>query len=804
MKIFVVAAVLSIGCPGIFAEDNLPVTNKKQLDERMNKLREAYKPFLRSLPDKVDIRTRQDLSSDQWLSCYEDGGAKQESGADENSYKVDLDDSGWAKTTVPEWRYAYVDRKKATSCILWYRTKFKADPVPPSKRVFLVFGGVDWTAEVWLNGKKMGTHSVFHEPFRFDVTDVLKAENSLAVRVLSGAKYGEPAAYWSLFPAPTMPNKKGLVLRDKSKSHKGFQVGDPHMGSGYGIHREVYLETAGTASVSDIYARGKPEKKFSSIRTIIDSSGEQDLDVEIEVIPENFEGKAYKQSMGHKAGKGKTELKLDIPMAEAKLWSPDTPYLYRCRVTLKEKDKVVDVRDVLFGYRSFTIVSDFKPREGHRSGRYLLNNEPIVLHGANIQGMNALWYWGETDKIVDVMLLLKSANYNAVRVCQHVQYPEVREIQDRMGIMSEQDLGSRTYANPEGLIEAAGALARHSYNNPGVVLHSYGNECHYEPEDLVRATLKYDPDRIIIPISGHPHMVVGKPKPGKTGYPKLPDELWANVVDNVHSYQGWYGLKDEPYKWVLPYPQDDRMVTIGEFGSEGLDGYETMLKYPEHWGKTPAKSADVIYGHVQTKKDDLKQIMGFRGKKPSNLGEQIEASQTIQADMTGSVAKGLRMSRRVCGYFQFHFVDVLPATWPKSIVSHDFTPKKAYYAMSQINQWTVALPHIPAKAEMMEIWVDNDTATPYEKAVLEWSIHHKGEVALEGKKEIDIPCWDPLQVETVKFSDELLKANVIDVYTKLLDPKGKVLSTYHQEFYVKSLRDIKAGGGKKKKKKKKN
>jgi len=790
------SVVLLISGVFVMGESGMPIRTMDDLAKAKEELRKHYEPFLRSLPEKVDVRTRQDLSSDKWLSRHETGGGAKQPAAGPESYTVDLDDSGWTKTTVPEWRYAYV-RRGAMSHILWYRTKFKAAPVKAGKRVFLVFGGVDWRAEVWLNGKKVGTHSVFHEPFRFDVTDVLQKENTLAVRVLDGPKYGEPSAIWTLFTTPSMPGpggrkavKRGVVLRDKARSHKGYLKGESNMGNGYGIHREVYLETVGTACVMETYTRGRLKKGLSTVRTQINSSEALPLTVEIDVLPENFKGKPYRHVLKHQTPKGVSEIAVNIPMPGAKLWSPDEPNMYRCRVTLKHKRKVIDVHDVLFGYRSFSIVSEDNPREGYKAGRFLLNGKPVVLHGTNIQGINVLWYWGETSKIVDVMLMLKAANYDSVRSVQKVQYPEVREIQDRLGIMSEQDLGC-SHPRPELLDEleaAAGALARHSYNNPGVVLHSYANETHLEPERLLNATLKEDPDRIVVPVSGHPWQIIGNPAKGKAGYPKMPEELWANVVDDVHTYQGWYKNGHIPYSWVIPYNEDDRLITVGEFGAEGIDGYETMLTYPEYWGKTPEKNAQTIWGHVQTRAGDARQLIGGRGKMPKTLAENIEASQKVQADMTGSIAKGLRMSRRVGGYFQFHFIDVIPAAWPKSIVSHDLRPKKAYFAMAQLNQATVVLPHIPHKAEVMELWIDNDTDTQFKEAVMEWNIEHGGKVILAGRQEVDIPTWNPVKAGEIDVSGKLADKDVVTVETKLFDSNGRLLSTYRQEFFVKGLR----------------
>ncbi len=813
MRHFILSGMIFVAAslPASLASDasgNEPIRNEKDLAKAMGQLRKKYEPFLQSIPEKVDVRARRDLCSQTWRARYEMGEGPYAAGSPGTEpppmkkwYGADLDDSEWDRVTMPEWRFktSKPGGKKGKTvpygCVLWYRTSFKSDSPSGNKRVFLVFEGADWTAEVWLNGKKLGSHTGYCEPFRFDVTSLLQKENKLAVRVSEGSWFGEPSAGWAVFPMPTCPPPMGRIVRDRSKSLTGFQRGDPHMGTGYGIHREVYLETVGEACVAELYARGRPQDGNSAIKVRVDAAAAMPIVVEIDVMPENFKGKAYKHVEKLEAKKGLTDLAVNIPMPDAKRWSPEEPWLYRCRVTLKDGGgKIVDARDAIFGYRSFGIVSEVNPREGHSAGRMLLNGKPVMLYGANITGLNALWYWGETEKIVDILLMLKAAGYNAVRSCQHVQFPEVRELEDRLGIMSQQDVGG---AYPKhgtqvmaGLEAAAVALARVTHNNPGVVLHCYSNETAFEPDKLVALTLAQDPDRVIVPISGHPWQVIGDPAKGRTGYKSLTLEQWANVIDDVHSYQGWYGAPGQPWRWTLVYPEDDRMITIGEYGGEAIDGYETMLKYPEHWGKAPAKDAKTLYGNVQTKPREIKQAIGFRqNRMPQTLEEHIQASQTVQADILMEVTKGWRLSKRVGGYFQFHFVDVNAATWPKSIVSHDLRPKKGYFAMAQMNRPTIALPRLIQNAEVMELWVDNDTSIPYRKAVLEWSVEHDGKVAIQGRETVDVPAWNPQKVKQVDLSS-LSKAGVATVSLKLVDSGGAGLCEYEQEFHLRAYRDL--------------
>ncbi len=772
-------------------------SNAGELAARMAALRSETAPFLRSLPPKVDARTRRLLSGDDWLSRFEikrvsDKPAKAMAPrpTPPGWERADLDMAAWERTSVPEWRYDDLARTQPASCILWYRKAFKAERARAGTRVFLVFEGVDWEAEVWLNGRRLGGHSVYCEPFRFDVTETLAEENTLAVRVIDGPQFGEPAAYWAVFPVPPAADQR--YVRDRGRSLAGLQNGDSHVGSGYGVHRDVYLETTGPAVVSEVLVRGYPARGEAVVQVATDVASTRPATLKVDVLPENFEGTAFTQSAPFEPSAGSGRQTVTVKMPDARRWSPDAPWLYRCRVTLQDGvGHSTDVRDAVFGCRAIELVSEQAPREGLQAGTLLLDGRPLFLRGANIQGLNALWLWGEHAKLLEALLLLKAADFNAVRSCQHLQFPEVRELLDRLGIFSQQDVGSRYPGLGEqvrpGLLAASAAVARQCYNNPGVALLSFANETHFDPSDMLRAALAVDPDRLFKPISGHPHGGTVRPNKGQSGY-TLPGALWARVIDDVHPYWGWYG-----YQGALPLLcqvlDPDRMVTVGEYGSEALDSYMTMAHYPPSWGPRPALAADTLWGQVQVTKDGAKQVAGFRGRRPANLGAYIAASQNYQYDQLAEVTKAWRLSpRRIAGYFQFHFIDVLPANWPKSIVSHDLTPKRAYFAMAQVNQPLVPLPRLVAGGQALELWVANDEPRSHAGCGIRWAVRREGETLAGGRLAVAVPASGAVQAGVADLSTVPATADVVDLQLTLEGADGQPLSRYVQEVYLAAWR----------------
>jgi hypothetical protein len=896
-------------------------TNQQELDVRLGELRQQYAPYLRSLPAPLPKPERTILPT-QWKFTYEAKEVPKSEGIPPAPewYGVGFDDSNWETTTVPEWRYrttvngddTAVDPDKVdqwhdnrvynAETICWYRTHFRSEPTPAGKRTWLCFDGVEWEAQVYLNGELLGTHRVYYEPFRFDVTGKLKNENTLAVRVISGTKYGQPMAHWGIFP--DVRAAKQRYTPDYAESIPGNLPIGYHMGGGFGIFGKVYLEQTGPVHIAAIFARN--DLRDGNARIKVELDGTPAEDVKVEIMPENFEGRSYT-----KTGKGNL---FEISMPEAKVWSPESPHLYRCRVTVGDSD----VRDVLFGCRSFELVhrkgepektsltmpvytfkpvksnwlrivargSDKSPRNSIRevecpaivpdktrvtankldkqypptfavdgkmetcwatkergehwiqfslennvefdriaigwhephtrdwyfdllvsddgtnwskldyikpepqseapipgelaSGMFLLNGKPCYLRGTNTHGLNCYSYWGKSDELLNALLLLKAANFNSTRVNQHVDFPEVRELMDRLGIMSQQDQGGKSSRRGlllEQHIHTGTVLARQTYNNPGVVLLSFANECDFPTERIVRAALAVDPQRIFKPISG-------RYSSGWTPW-DLPEDLRANAVDDGHLYNGWYD-NILPQTWnALNMFAPRRLVTIGEYGGEALDAYETMSEhYPPHI-KPPAPTTDTLWAASQVRKHDVKQIVGL-GRKPQNLGEYIEASQNYQASLMADLTIKMRLSpHAVSGYFQFHFIDVVPAHWPKAIVSHDQRPKKAFFAMAQVNQPVVALPQLTgAKPDAMKLWVANDLTESFPGAAIDWTVSYAGKVLLSGQQKIDVPAITAVSGETIDLLAVTQRIPSFDLELTLKDSGGKELSRYRRSVGV--------------------
>lgn len=285
--------------------------------------------------------------------------------------------------------------------LMWYRKKFTLTDSFKDKRVLLHFEAVDWKAKVYVNGDKVGEHIGGYCPFCFDITDKLTdGENELVVCV------------WD----PT----------DDSWQNRGKQASVSHgfwYTSTSGIWQTVWLEGVNENYISSYKLTADIDAGTIEIKPEIIGAGE----VSVKVLDGErviFDGALPSD------GKVKIE--------NAKLWSPENPFLYDFVLTLTNDSKECDTVKGYFGMRKFSIGE----YEGYN--RLFLNNEPYFQKGLLDQG-----YWSDggmtppTDEamIYDIQTM-KDLGFNMLR--KHIKVESHRWYYhcDRLGMLVWQDMVS--------------------------------------------------------------------------------------------------------------------------------------------------------------------------------------------------------------------------------------------------------------------------------------------------------------------------------------------------------------------------
>lgn len=462
---------------------------------------------------------------------------------------------------------------------LWYRRTFRVPAAWNGQRVLLHFGAVDWEATVWVNGKELGTHRGGYDPFEFDVTDALKAgdggdqDQELLVRVFD-------------------PTNEGTQPRGKQVLKPGGIYYTPITG----IWQTVWLEPVASARIKSL--KIVPDVDGGKARvTVVGAGDAAGLTAEVVALDGEKPIANVRGSVGQP---------LEIPMAQAKLWSPENPFLYDLRVELKREDKVLDSATSYFGMRKIALGPDEKGVT-----RLLLNGKFVFQVGPLDQGF---WpdglYTAPTDEALRYDIeITKKLGYNTTR--KHVKVEPARWYYwcDRLGLLVWQDMPSGDKSVPVGkpdLVRSPESAKQYEVelramieafsNHPSIIMWVVFNEGwgQFETARMTALTKELDPSRLANCASGwNDHAGVGD-------------------VHDIHVYPG-------P---GVPPTEPKRAAVLGEFGGLGLgvDGHT--------W-------ADKTWGYRGTaSKDDLTRKYERLLQRSWNLQETKGLSAAIYTQIT--------------------------------------------------------------------------------------------------------------------------------------------------------------------------
>jgi beta-mannosidase len=160
----------------------------------------------------------------------------------DNAYQPTFNDLNWRSIHVPgNWFLQGHD----LAGVVWYRRHFQIDRSLKGKVIQLVFDGVDYTGDVWLNGHYLGFHEGYFQPFRFVVSEDLKYndDNVLVVKVNSPTE--EPEKVWSLHKRII----KGVLNHHDTRPGGAWSVRGQEQNTG-GIWAPVSLQIADRVAIT--------------------------------------------------------------------------------------------------------------------------------------------------------------------------------------------------------------------------------------------------------------------------------------------------------------------------------------------------------------------------------------------------------------------------------------------------------------------------------------------------------------------------------------------------------------------------
>lgn len=342
---------------------------------------------------------RPQMVRDNWLNL---NGKFDYAITDANTEWIDKIDGEILVPFSIESELSGVGKKITENDRLWYKKVFSVPESFAGKRVLLHLDSVDWQCRVYVNRKLMGEHFGGYCRISYDITDALvSGDNELVVWVYD-------------------PTEKGWQNRGKqdSVSH-GFWYTPTT-----GIWKTVWLEAVGDSYIKGYKLVPDIDAGVIDLKTDIVGSGElkiKILDGDSVVAEENISADA----------------KIAVP--NAKLWSPESPFLYDFMLELTSGGQTVDTVMGYFGMRKFSIGKDSKGL-----ARLMLNNEPYFQRGLLDQG-----YWPDgilTPPVDEAMVYdikkMKELGFNMLRKHIKVECDRWYYYCDKLGMLVWQDMMS--------------------------------------------------------------------------------------------------------------------------------------------------------------------------------------------------------------------------------------------------------------------------------------------------------------------------------------------------------------------------
>ena len=312
-----------------------------------------------------------------------------------------------------------VGRRITKENSLWYERTFTVPSGWKGKNVLLHFGGVDWKAEVFVNGQRVGEHKGGFDPFSYDITPYLKksGKQTLTVKVFDATDNG------------MQPRGKQCIVNSAIWYTPVS-----------GIWQTVWMEPVDKTHITSYYPVSNLAKSLITVDVKTANAYSRDV-IKVELLEGGvgYNPEKPSETVLAEAVVSKGKAVLNVP--EMKTWSPDSPYLYGLRITVTRDEKVIDQIE---GYTAMRSISAKKDKSPNQYKRMALNGENLFQYGPLDQGW---WPDGLYTAPCDEALKFdvektKEMGYNMIR--KHIKVEPARWYYwcDVLGMMVWQDMPS--------------------------------------------------------------------------------------------------------------------------------------------------------------------------------------------------------------------------------------------------------------------------------------------------------------------------------------------------------------------------
>ena len=683
------------------------------------------------------------------------------------------DDTGWNEIAVPAcWQtegYRY-------NGIAWYRTRFDHAPDGTNNVIRLLFQGVDYFADAWLNGYYLGSHEGFFHRFAFDVSRWIRpGENLLTVKV-------------------DAPSLKRLLVKGALQGIN-WDCNDPTLEPG-GIWNDVQLLASRDLYVEDLKVTPYLDLEGNAARvlcrvTACNTTGEiREASVTGTLAPHNFAVESHTAGAAAVLPPGVSQVDLWLELEDPRLWWPwdmGAQNLYDVAVSVTDAEGELDRLGDRVGLRHL--------RKEHPNGwTCYLNGKRIFCRGPNYVSDQLQSTMTRERYEFDVQLM-KDANMNMVRSYCVVEREEFYDVCDEKGVMVYQDFPTTGRMSNRGdylrrAVQQGRRMVNQLYHHPSIVLWSWGSQPGIKNFEklclaLADACAEEDPHRFI--------------QQGASVFEwRIAKEKFDWPID-FHLLAGWFHPDDRfgPFLSMerdecnsgysveeLKIKRKELLQFVSEYGPpEALPALESLERiipeadrWPPNWD-TYARHC--LHGDI------LRRWIG----EPASLEQLIRDSQEHQAFHLKYHTEFYRRHKfRPCnGALFFHFKDCWPAV-TAAVVDYYGRRKRAYYTLKQafnpihvLMDWPPLAGEAPGTEFRRDLFVVNDFHHPYPALQVNWQIRDaSGTPLLEQEVSSAVPANSLTKAAEVVWSIPQTPGACYRIAFELTAPSGTLSSNEYR------------------------
>lgn len=335
----------------------------------------------------------------------------------------------------------------------WYRTRLVLENAFPKGRTILHFQGAGQTTTLWVGSSLVGTHKGGYDEFAFDITEAILALSPVE------RKQGVPVA----------------VLCDNSPDLDRVPSDLSDFCLYGGLYRHVNLVNLPAVAVDAVHvvpSVGEDGSAHVSVEVRLYNPSKRNTPCNVSIELSDHAGRTiHTSTQSVPVWSGLAEL-ANVRIAAPELWSPESPSLYRCRVTLASSAGRTSLEEN-FGIRHIEFVEH---------GPFKLNGKRVLLRGTQRHADHAGVAAAMSDDLVrEEMRLIREMGANFIRLAHYQQDRLVLELCDELGLMVWEEVPwcRAGVGNAAFQQSAKGMLSNmidQHINHPSIILWGLGNE----------------------------------------------------------------------------------------------------------------------------------------------------------------------------------------------------------------------------------------------------------------------------------------------------------------------------------------